>query len=157
MTDRKQRKITTDEELIEIVRKSKSIYDVLRFIGCKVAGGSHSHYSNRIKKLGVDTSHFTGKGWAKGKPSNKKLNSSSILILRQDGRRQKSHLLVRAMIEEGIEHKCNKCGIPPMWMGNTLTLDVDHINENWLDDRLENLRFLCPNCHSQFSRKLLGN
>ena len=40
---------------------------------------------------------------------------------------------------------------------NTLTLDVDHINENWLDDRLENLRFLCPNCHSQFSRKLLGN
>lgn len=151
------RKITTDEELKVIVQNSKSMYEVLRAVGCKIAGGSHSHYTRRIKGLGLDTSHFTGQAHNKGKVSTKRRTAESILVLRVEGRRQKSHQLVRSMIECGIPHECSKCGVPPEWMGNPLTLDVDHINENWLDDRLENLRFLCPNCHSQFSRGLLGD
>ena len=148
---------TTDEALKLIVEKSESIYDVLRAIGCKIAGGSHSHYSARIKKLGLDTSHFKGQGSNKGKKfPDKMTKASDVLVLRESGNRQKSNLLVRSMIECGVIHECSKCKVPPVWMGNPLTLDVDHINENWLDDRLENLRFLCPNCHSQFSRKLLG-
>jgi len=61
------------------------------------------------------------------------------------------------MLESNVKHECSKCGQKPEWLGSPLTLDVDHVNKNWLDDRLENLRFLCPNCHSQFSRNLLGN
>ena len=72
--------------------------------------------------------------------------------LRKTGGRAKRVQLKRAMIESGVEEKCSKCGQPPTWLGSELTLDIDHINENWLDDRIENLRFLCPNCHSQFSR-----
>ena len=55
-----------------------------------------------------------------------------------------------------MNYECNRCGQGPEWLGNAITLDVDHINENWMDDRLENLQFLCPNCHSQYSRNIIG-
>lgn len=147
----------TDDMICLAVSESFSYADVLRRLNIRYAGGSFSHYKRRVEKLGFDTSHFTGQGW-KSCSNNvdvSRKDADSILILRTNGSRQKSHQLVRALIEVGVKHECVKCGQPPTWMGNPLTLDVDHINENWLDDRLENLRFLCPNCHSQFSRKLI--
>ncbi len=147
----------TDEQLAIIVSRCYSIYEVLRELGLKQAGGSHSHYTNRIRRIGICTAHFTGQAHAKGSISRQRKTSGDILILRTEGRRAKSHHLVRALIESGTKHECSKCGQEPEWMGSPLTLDVDHINENWLDDRAENLRFLCPNCHSQFSRRLLGH
>lgn len=147
----------TDAQLEEIVARCYSVYEVLRELGLKEAGGSHSHYSKRMQRLGICTEHFTGQAHAKGTASKQRKEASAILILRETGSRSKSHHLVRALIESEVKHECSKCGQGPEWMGNPLTLDVDHINENWLDDRLENLRFLCPNCHSQFSRRLLGH
>jgi predicted RNA-binding Zn-ribbon protein involved in translation (DUF1610 family) len=147
----------TDEQLTNIVRESYSMCDVIRKLGLKISGGSISHYTRRIRKSNIDTSHFLGKAHARNKPSCKKKNPSEILIKRVTGTRAKSKVLVRALIESGVKHECSKCGQLPEWLGNRLTLDVDHINEDWLDDRIENLRFLCPNCHSQFSRKLLGS
>lgn len=147
----------TDEMVIEAVGKSYSYADVLRRLNIRYAGGSFSHYKRRVEKLGVDTTHFTGQGWkacSNNVDVTKKV-ADDILIVRTDGRRQKAQQLVRALIEVGVKHECSKCGQLPMWMGNPLTLDVDHINEDWLDDRKENLRFLCPNCHSQFSRNLI--
>ena len=47
-----------------------------------------------------------------------------------------------------LEYRCVKCGIDE-WQGETIVLDLDHINGNNRDNRLENLRYLCPNCHSQ--------
>ena len=152
-----KRKSVSDEELMEAVLTSFSIYEVLRKTGRKEAGGSHSHYSKRIKSLKIDTSHFTGQAHNKNKISPKRRTPDSILILRVSGGRAKAKQLTRALIESGIKHQCDKCSIGPTWLGSPLTLDVDHKNQNWLDDRIENLRFLCPNCHSQFSRNLLGN
>ena len=65
-------------------------------------------------------------------------------------------MLRRALIEKGVEYCCSKCGQGPEWLGHPLTLDVDHIDGDWSDSQLNNLRFLCPNCHSQFSRGLIG-
>lgn len=146
----------TDEMLSEAVKSSKSIMGVLRFLGLKEAGGSHSHYSMRIKRLNINTEHFEPLH-NKGKPSLSRKEKEQILVLRCSGGRSKSAQLKRAMIESGVEEKCSKCGQLPVWLDNPLTLDVDHINENWLDDRIDNLRFLCPNCHSQYSRNLINN
>jgi predicted HNH restriction endonuclease len=151
---RKYNKIT-DEELTIAVENSESIAGVLRYLGIRETGGSHSHYSRRIKKLGLDTQHFTGQLWNKGKKFSKK-KFSEILIKRDCGLRQKGSVLTRCLIEIGRKHECEKCSQIPVWHDFPLTLDVDHINEDWLDDREENLRFLCPNCHSQLSRGLLN-
>lgn len=66
----------------------------------------------------------------------------------------KSHLIKANL----IEYKCSCCGITE-WNGKPLTLQLHHINGNNRDNRLENLTFLCPNCHSQtdnFSSKNAG-
>lgn len=145
----------TDEMLFDAVNNSESYAGVLRLLGIRQAGGSQSYFKTRIIRAGIDTSHFTGQGHNKGKKACNRKSSNKILMLRSEGYRGKSHELVRAMLEVGVEHKCSKCGQLPEWFENKLTLDIDHINENWLDDRIENLRFLCPNCHSQYSRNLI--
>jgi 5-methylcytosine-specific restriction endonuclease McrA len=55
----------------------------------------------------------------------------------------------RLLKEKLIEYKCVKCGNTGEWQGEPLSLQLDHINGNNKDHRLENLRLLCPNCHSQ--------
>lgn len=144
----------TDEMLTEAVAESLSFAAALRKLNLTVQGGSYTHYRERAKRIGLDFSHFS----IRGGPGciRPKRSAEDILVLREGGNRQHSNFLRRALIEVGRTYCCDKCGQPPEWMGNPMTLDVDHINENWLDDRAENLRFLCPNCHSQFSRGLLA-
>ena len=48
-----------------------------------------------------------------------------------------------------LENKCIECGIGSIWNGKKLVLHLDHINGKYNDNRIENLRILCPNCHSQ--------
>ena len=50
---------------------------------------------------------------------------------------------------EYTEYKCSICGQEPIWNGKELTLILDHINGHNHDDRLENLRWVCPNCNQQ--------
>lgn len=143
-----------DELLKDAVKKCVSVVGVLNYLGRKQTGGTQAHYKNRINRLGLDISHFTGSGHNKGKISNKRKLKSEILVMRTGYKRQKTHLLRRALIESGIAYECADCGCGSEWRGSPLVLDVDHINEDWLDDRIDNLRFLCPNCHSQYSRNL---
>jgi len=146
-----------DLDLIEAVKCCDSVSAVLRFLGKRVAGGSHKHYAKRIKDLSLDTSHFKRYSHQKGSSFPIKKTADDILVLRESGGRQKSHQLKRGLLERGREYICEICGVGETWMQNPLVLDIDHINQNWLDDREENLRFLCPNCHSQFTRKLLDS
>ena len=59
-----------------------------------------------------------------------------------------NHALKKILITSGREYKCNNCNITE-WNGKPINLDLDHINGDTFDNTLENLRFLCPNCHSQ--------
>lgn len=142
----------TKEILAPIVKESLSISEVLRKLGLAVAGGTHYYISNIIKEYKLDTSHFLGSransgSNHKGGPSKRPPND--ILVLRSVGYRAKTKHLVRALKEIGRSYVCEVCGNKGIWNKKLLMLQVNHINGNWLDDRLENLQFLCPNCHSQ--------
>ena len=140
----------TREVLTEAVANSISIAGVLRYLGIPMSGGIHAHVSRRIKRLGLDTSHFKRVAPNKGEPSAHRLTPEQVLVVRAPGSpRPPGHVLRRALREIGVPYACGTCGIAAEWIGNPIILHVDHINANWLDNRKENLRFLCPNCHSQ--------
>jgi hypothetical protein len=140
------------KEMIECaVKDSVSVAQVLRKLGLKEAGGSHTNISRKIKSFGIDTSHFLGQGANCGEnhKGSCKRKPEDILIKRSVGRREHSFRLRRALIETGREYKCELCELGNVWNNKEIRLQVDHINRDWLDDQANNLRFLCPNCHSQ--------
>lgn len=137
------------EILEEAVRKSISTAGVLRLLGLRPSGGTHDYIKKRIFLFKIDVSHFLGQGYARGKTSPLKKKWSDVLIKRISGTREKAVVLRRALIESGREYICELCGLKPFWNGKELRLHIDHKSTNWLDDTSENLRFVCPNCHSQ--------
>lgn len=138
----------TKELLEPIVQQAQSIAQVIRALGLREAGGTYSHIKRVIIKHGLDMSHFTGMGHMRNKPAYSRLCWQKVLVKRSCGTRQKAHILRRALIEYGREYKC-ECGQLPIWNNKELRLQVDHRNQDWLDDSPENIRFLCPNCHTQ--------
>lgn len=139
----------TKEILSEAVASSTSISDVLRYFGLQLAGGTHFHISKKIREYEIDTSHFTGRAWSKGVKFPPKRPTEEVLVILPAGsHRPKRQTLLRCMLESGMEYSC-VCGLKDEWQGQPITLEIDHISGDWLDNRIENLRFLCPNCHSQ--------
>jgi len=144
----------TKEWLQEAVNNSLSIAGVLRYMKIPQAGGNQTHIKNMIDKFEINTSHFTGQNWNKGMtfPRLQKKAEDILILLPIGSARPKGAQLRRAMLQSGVPHKCIGEGCPnpePVWCGKPLCLEVDHIDGDWLNNLLENLRFLCPNCHSQ--------
>ena len=137
----------TNDQLRAAVAVSFSFAGVLRVLGLKQAGGTQAHIAMRIREYGIDTSHFTRQAHNKGKPSPRRQTPEEILVVRAPGSlREKAPKLRRALVEAGRPYLCENCGLDPEEV--PLTLHIDHINGEWLDNRAENLRFLCPNCHA---------
>lgn len=143
----------TKELLESVVRQNHSMAGVLRTLGLRPSGGMHSHIARRIKAFGIDTSHFLGQGSNRGPDHRgpKPLTCEQVFVLRKSGLRQKTHVLRRALLQSGRPYRCEGkgCSLGDEWLGKPLVLHVNHKNGDWLDDRAENLEFLCPNCHSQ--------
>ncbi|QCD56166.1 HNH endonuclease signature motif containing protein [Streptomyces hawaiiensis] len=138
----------TRDVLERAVGASTNMCEVLRFLGLEVVGGHHTHISRRIKAYGIDTSHFQvptrrGKPWRPRTPE--------ALLVEQPvdrARRIPSDRLKWAMTSLGVAERCALCGTKAVWRGRPLPLEVDHIDGSWRNNRLQNLRLLCPNCHS---------
>jgi hypothetical protein len=138
----------TKDVLQQAVSKSKSYSQLIQILGIKAAsGGSHSHLKSKVTEYGIDTSHF--KKWYSCSPARNKLKPEEILCVVTGNRRRKPYQLRRALLESGVEFICNVCGTGTIWNKKQLTFEVDHIDGNWRDCRIENLQFICPNCHSQ--------
>jgi hypothetical protein len=136
----------TDEQLIGAVAECSSYADVLRRLGCNVNGGMHRHLVTQLTRLGLDTSHFHGQAWARGRrfPLRNARPLEDILTIDST---YTGHLRQRLVDGGLLPGRCQQCGITS-WCGRDLTLHLDHINGNHTDNRLDNLRVLCPNCHS---------
>ena len=133
MAVRKYREYT-DEQFKQAVASCNTLAAVLRAIGLRPAGGNYYLAKQRIKQLGLDTSHFVGQAWMGGKykPFGELTKTDSI----------KKHLLR----ERG--HQCEIC-CRKTWLGQQITIELDHINGDRTDNDKDNLRLICPNCHSQ--------
>lgn len=140
----------SDEQFVELLKKSSTISEVLFKLGYTVKGNSwgYSQVKRRIDDLNLDYSIFKGKSAVI--KTNKLNNVKKEDILKENCKHQRT-VLRRYIIKNNlIPYKCAICGCTE-WQGKTLSLELDHINGVNNDNRLENLRFLCPNCHSQTS------
>ena len=141
----------TKELLEETAESCCSYMELARKIAGRPVHVSLSHHlKKKCKRLGIDCSHFTGKAHRKGKQANNKLLPDEILVKEKDRvTRRKGSILYRALVEIGRPEKCEECGLETIWNNKPIRLQVDHINGDYQDNTRENLRFLCPNCHSQ--------
>lgn len=140
----------TREMLSEAVAASTSVAAVMRHLGLRQNGGTHTNLRRRIDKFGIDTSHFLGQAHFRGVPDPNRRRPDEILILRPEtANREKPAVLRRALVEMGRPYRCTACETGDSWNGRPLILHVDHIDGRMWDCRPHNVRFLCPNCHSQ--------
>jgi hypothetical protein len=128
----------------ELVKNSSSYKEVLEFFNLKNKGENFRTLKKRMNEDSLDYSHFIKHG------QNVKVRAKSLNEILSIDSEYNNNFLKRRLIKEGIlENICNICGQGPEWNNKPLSLQINHINGISNDNRLENLRILCPHCHSQ--------
>lgn len=137
----------THEEFLLALKTSNSIRDILKKINLKPTGGNYKTIHSYANKHKIDLSHLSGQGWRKGskKPVIKPKNIKEYLV--QNSFYNSNRLRKRLISESIFEEKCSNCK-KSKWMNKKIPLELDHINGINTDNRISNLRLLCPNCHA---------
>jgi hypothetical protein len=138
-----------EDRLRDLVQRSTSYADVMRGLGLDVNDTNHRRIRRAATRLGLDTSHFKRRAWARPeRPASEPISNRVLVVLPSDAGRTNRSQLHRALTELGVPYACETCGNTGEWLGRPITLQIDHVNGDWRDNRRENLRYLCPNCHA---------
>lgn len=138
----------TADQLKKAVKISYSYRQVLAHLNLRQAGGNYEQIKRYIEEYHLNTLHFKGRGWNVGMrgigkpriPLDRILVVSSVF---------QSYKLKKRLFSAGLKQKrCEICGWAKVAPGGYLPLELDHINGDRHDNRITNLRVLCPNCHS---------
>jgi hypothetical protein len=140
-----------DHEFEKLIAESTSIKVALSFFNLQNKGNNFKTIKARINEMGLDTSHFLNNVDASNltRQMTKEKFEKNWLVENIERNRTciKKYLIKFKM----LEYECFKCKNNGDWLGQPITLQLEHINGISIDNRLSNLCFLCPNCHSQTS------
>jgi hypothetical protein len=142
--------------LRKAVARSSHYGEVLRELRMRVDEANRLKVQRRTVQLGLDISHFTHRSKrpkpavppAKPASPSRQIADVVLCVLPKDSPRVRRDRLRRALDEVGVPYSCMSCDNPGVWQGQRLTLQIDHVNGDWRDNRRHNLRYLCPNCHA---------
>lgn len=139
-------KYWSKEEFEEVVKSAKTIREVLRYFGLPSNQGHYNRmFHKSVQEFGTDITHIMES--VKRREFTKKIPIEELFVANSH---HEPKWLKKRLIQEGLmQDKCSKCGQLPIWFEQILVLQLDHINGDNADNRIENLRLLCPNCHSQ--------
>ncbi len=143
-----KRRSWTDNQLMAAVKESCSYRAVIDALGLVPAGGNYTQVQARVQALRIATDHFTGSRWNAGKTYHTS-SRPELTTLLKEGSGVQSYKLKRRLFEAGLKKpKCELCGWAQEASDGRVPVELDHVNGVHTDNRLENLRVLCPNCHS---------
>jgi Zn finger protein HypA/HybF involved in hydrogenase expression len=141
------------EEVKKVVAETLSASEACRRLGLSTHG-SATRFRSFLDKNQIDYSHWTGQLWSKGKTSLddsriKSTGNTEDQVFCIDSLASATYVKTLIIKKNLLPYICSICGMQPFWNGKILKLQMDHINGIRTDHRLENLRMVCPNCHSQ--------
>lgn len=151
MPTRKKRSVIWSmpaDQFAVLVKNATSIGAILRHFNLQNKGGNHNTVRRRIAAENLDIAHIPlGRGSNKNRSFGPRRSLKELLVKNSNYRSR--HLKKRLIQSKIIPHKCAACGLGSKWQGKKLVLQLEHKNGDSSDNRLKNLCFLCPNCHSQ--------
>jgi len=138
------------ETIEKAVEKSLSIAQVCKILSIRPCGGNYKTLKEKFKQWKISTSHFTGSAWNQGERFTNfgKRHELSDVLIKNSPFKSTNHLKLRLYKEGFKEKRCEECGIEN-WNGKEINFELDHVNGVNDDNRMINLKILCPNCHSQ--------
>lgn len=131
----------TKKEIEQFAQESTSMHEFIKKLGYK-SDCQKNQIKNKCQQLGINLDHFTGL-------SHEKIKRTKENIFVENSDASQTTLREWFKKETSVKYECAICGQKPIWNNKPLTLTLDHINGINNDNRIENLRWVCPNCDRQ--------